>query len=85
MFFLFYFGEEDGCTRRGTRRGVRRERRGLRKGTRKRKKGNKEKTFEGDYQTKGMSVVALVKTRLSLFTYYSFTVYRWMEDGEDDN
>ena len=30
---------------------------------------------------KGMSVVALLKTCLSPFTDYSFTVYRWMEDG----
>ena len=28
-----------------------------------------------------MSVVALLKTRLSPFTDYSFTVYRWKEDG----
>ena len=28
-----------------------------------------------------MSVVAILKTRLSLFTDYSFTVYRWMEVG----
>ena len=61
----------------------------LRRGTRKRKKRkqkktekrNKEKILEEDYQTKGMSVVALVKTCLSLFTDYSFTVYRWIEDG----
>ena len=32
-----------------------------------------------------MSVVALVNTYLSHFTDYSFTVYRWMEDGKDDN
>ena len=31
-----------------------------------------------------MSVVALVNICLSLLTDYSFTVYRWMEDGEDD-
>jgi hypothetical protein len=30
---------------------------------------------------KGMSVVALLKTRLSPLTDYWFTVYRWMEDG----
>ena len=29
-----------------------------------------------------MSLVALLKTRLSQFTDYSFTVYRWMKDGE---
>ena len=64
---MFYPGEEDGGTRRGIRRG-------LRRGTRKKmkqkrtEKGNKEKQFEGDYQTNGMSVVALVKTCLSLFT-----------------
>ena len=28
-----------------------------------------------------MSVVALLKTRLSLFTYYEFTVYIWMKDA----
>ena len=30
---------------------------------------------------KGMCVVALFKTHLSPFTDYSFTVYRWKEDG----
>ena len=30
---------------------------------------------------KGMSVVALLKIRLTPLTDYSFTVYRWMEDG----
>ena len=34
-----------------------------------------------DYQTESMSLVALFKTRLSHFTDYSFTVYRWMKDG----
>ena len=28
-----------------------------------------------------MSLVALLKTHLSHFTDYSFTVYRWMKDG----
>ena len=28
-----------------------------------------------------MSVVALLKIRLTPLTDYSFTVYRWMEDG----
>ena len=28
-----------------------------------------------------MSVVALLKTHLTPLTDYSFTVYRWMEDG----
>ena len=28
-----------------------------------------------------MSLVALLKTRLSHFTDYSFPVYRWMKDG----
>ena len=83
--FLFYIREEDGCPRRGMRRG----KRGLRRGTRKRKKRkekriekrNKKKKYEEDYQTKGMSLFALLKTRLSYFTDYSFTVYRWMKDG----
>ena len=87
--FLFYIREEDGCPRRGTRRGMIRGRRGLRRGTRKRKKRkekriekrNKKKKYEEDYQTKGMSLFALLKTRLSHFTDYSFTVYRWMKDG----
>ena len=87
--FLFYIREEDGCPRRGTRRGMRRGKRGLRRGTRKRKKRkekriekrNKKKKYEEDYQTKGMSLFALLKTRLSYFTDYSFTVYRWMKDG----
>ena len=54
----------------------------MRRGTRKKRKEkrtekrNKEKKFEGDYQTKGMSVFVLVKTCLSLVSYYSFTVYR---------
>ena len=85
--FLFYSREEDGCTRRGIRRGGR----GLRRGTRKRKKRKekrtgkkmkrkKKKKNEEDYQTNGMSLVALLKTRLSHFTDYSFTVYRWMND-----
>ena len=28
-----------------------------------------------------MSLIALLKTCISLLTDYSFTVYRWMEDG----
>ena len=75
-------------SRRGTRRGMRRGRRGLRRGTRKRKKRkekriekrNKKKKYEEDYQTKGMSLFALLKTRLSYFTDYSFTVYR-LDEG----
>ena len=84
--FLFYIREEDGCPRRGTRRGMRRGRRGLRRGTRKRKKRKekridkrkKKKKCEDDSQTKGMSLFALLKTRHSHFTDYSFTVYSWM-------
>ena len=34
-----------------------------------------------EYQTKGMSLVALLKTHLSHFTDHSFTVFRWMKDG----
>ena len=87
--FLFYIREEDGCTRRGTRRRIRSGRRGLRRGTRKRKKRkekrtekrNKKKKYEEDHQTKGMSLVALLKTYLSRLTDYSFTVYRCMKDG----
>ena len=33
-----------------------------------------------EYQTKGMSLVALLKTHLSHFTDHSFTVFRWMKD-----
>ena len=73
--FLFYISEEDGCTRRGSRRGGRIGRRGNRKRKEKRKKRKK------DYQTKGMSLVALLKSGLSHFTDYSFTGYRWMKDG----
>ena len=80
--FLFYIREEDGCPRRGTRRGMRRGRRGLRRGTRKMiDKRNKKKKYEEDCQTKGMSLFALLKTRHSHFTDYSFTVYSWMTDG----
>jgi hypothetical protein len=75
-------------------------RRGLRRGTRKSKKRkekriekrNKKKKYEEVYQTKGMSLFALLKTCLSHFTHYSFTIYRWitdggcrMQDSEDDN
>ena len=90
--FLFYIREEDGCTRRGTRRRIRSGRRGLRRDTRKRKKRkekrtemrkkrNKKEKSEEDHQTKGLFLVALLNTCLSHLTDYSFTVYRWMENG----
>jgi hypothetical protein len=63
--FLFDSREEDGCTSRGNRRGMRRGRRGLRRGYRKRKKRTmkrkKKRKLEEDYQTKGMSLVALME------------------------
>ena len=39
-----------------------------------------EEEIRRGLSNKGMSVVALLKTRLSPLTDYSFTVYRWMED-----
>ena len=51
-----------------------RVRRGLKRGTRRR---NKKRTIK----QKVMSVVALLKTVLSLFTDCSFTVNRWIMDG----
>ena len=63
------------------RRGIRKRKKRKEKRTDKRKKRNKKKKQEEDYQTKGMSVVVLLKTYFSLFNDYSFTVYRWMEDG----
>ena len=47
----------------------------------KRKKRKKKKKKEEDYQTKDMSLVALLPTSLSYFIDYSFTVYRWMKDA----
>ena len=46
---------------------------------------NKKRTIK-----KGMSVVALLKTHLSLFTYYEFTCFQMdegcrKEDADDDN
>ena len=78
-FFLFYIREDDGSTRRGSRRGMRRGRRGTRKRkqkkTEKKMKKNKKKISEEDCQIKGMSLVALLKTRLShlLIIHFLFT------------
>ena len=40
-----------------------------------------EEEIRRGLSNKGISVVALLKTRLSPLTDYSFTVYRLMEDG----
>ena len=78
--FLVYIREEDGCTRRGSKRGRRRGTRKRKKRKEKRKEKRKKRKKK-DYQTKGMSLVALLRSGLSYFTDYSFTVYRWMKDG----
>ena len=66
--------------KRNTRRGMRREEAGRgtrkrKKRTEKRKKKKKKKKYEEDYQTKGMSLVALLKTHLShlLIIHLMFT------------
>ena len=63
------------------RRGTRKRKNRKEKRTEKRMKRKKKKIYEEDYQTKGMSLVALLKRSLSYFTDYSFTVYRWMKDA----